>query len=201
MIKTIFFDIGGVLIDINFRKTSRYLADCTDLSIKVIENAFPFQDHNKYEKGILTDYEWFISVKESLPQSCCLKESDFWKAWKILLGRETKVVDIMKKLKKKYSIWLLSNTNSKHINDEIDKKYLFPKIVDDSIYSFEVGFRKPEKEIYIRAASMANSNPEECLFIDDIFENIEAAKKVGFLGIHFKSYNQLIISLIDKGVL
>ncbi len=201
MIKTIFFDIGGVLIDINFRKTSQYISDCTDLSVNQIENSFPHEEHNKYEKGLISDHEWFLAYKESLPQPCCLKESDFWRSWKILLGKETKVLNIMKKLKVNYSIWLLSNTNPKHINDEIDKKYKFPKIVDGSIYSFDIGFRKPEKEIYIRAANIVDLNPEECLFIDDLSENIEAAKKVGFLGIHFKSYSQLKNHLLDKGFL
>jgi len=201
MIKTIFFDIGGVLVDINFKKTSQYLSDCTDLSINQIESSFPDEEHSKYEKGLISNHEWFLAYRESLPQPCCLKESDFWKSWKILLGKETEVINIMKKLKKHYSIWLLSNTNPKHIKDEIDKNYKFPKIVDGSIYSFDVGFRKPEKEIYFKAADIAGSNPEECLFIDDLFENVEAAKKVGFSCIHFKSYNQLNISLKEKGYL
>ena len=89
MIKTIFFDIGGVLIDINFRKTSQYISDCTDLSVNQIENSFPREEHNKYEKGLLSNHEWFLAYKESLPQPCCLKESDFWRSWKILLGKET----------------------------------------------------------------------------------------------------------------
>ncbi len=59
-----------------------------------------------------------MAVKEALPQPCCLKESDFWKGWKLLLGEEKKTLSILKKLKSNYNIWLLSNTNPKHIQDE-----------------------------------------------------------------------------------
>jgi putative hydrolase of the HAD superfamily len=200
IIKTIFFDIGGVLIDINFKRTFGFLADCTDLTVEEIESSFPIKDHDNYEKGILSDRDFFLAVKDSLPQPCCLKESDFWKAWRLLLGEETEVVKILKKLKKNYSIWLLSNTNPKHINDEIEKNYLFPKLVDGAIYSFNIGHRKPQEEIYIKAAYMAKSDPIECLFIDDLYENVKSAKKIGFSSIHFKSYKDLLHILDKKGI-
>ncbi len=137
MIKTIFFDIGGVLININFKKSFQFISECTNLSINQLKSSFPYKEHNKYEKGLISNYEWFLAYKNSLPQSCNLKESDFWIFWKILLGKETKVLNIMKKLKNNYSIWLLSNTNPKHIKDEIDKRYKFPDLVDGSIFSFD----------------------------------------------------------------
>ena len=76
--------------------------------------------HQKYEKGNLSNKEWFLAVKKSMPQPCFLKESDFWQAWKLLLGQEKNSVKILKKLKDDYSVWLLSNTNPCHIQDEID---------------------------------------------------------------------------------
>ena len=148
MIKTIFFDIGGVLIDIHPERTYQYISDSIDINISTIENRFPWGSHDKYERGTLSDEEWFYAYREALPQPCCLKSSDFWKAWKILLGEEKNTVQILELLKRNYSIWLLSNTNPKHIQDEIEKRYLFPKLVDGTVYSFDVGHRKPEKKIY-----------------------------------------------------
>ena len=120
MITTIFFDIGGVLIDIHPERTLQYLSDCTDVSVEDVRKCFPMKAHDQYEKGDLTDEEWFLAIKESLPQPCCLKESDFWHAWKLLLGDEKATVKILKELSDNYSIWLLSNTNPKHIIDEIE---------------------------------------------------------------------------------
>ncbi len=201
MIKTIFFDIGGVLIDIHPERAYQYLSDSADVEVSMVKESFPWDAHDQYERGIMNNEDWFITYKESLPQPCCLKRSDFWNAWKLLLGEEKNTVNILEALNKQYSIWLLSNTNPKHIQDEIEKRYLFPSLVNGAVYSFDVGVRKPEKEIYEIAMQRANANPQECLFIDDLLENIQAAKQIGIEGIHFISSEQLKQELVHLGII
>ena len=201
MIKTIFFDIGGVLIDIHPERTYQYLSDSVDVEVNMVKESFPWDAHDQYERGIMNNEDWFITYKESLPQPCCLKRSDFWNAWKLLLGEEKNTVNILEALNKQYSIWLLSNTNPKHIQDEIEKRYLFPSLVNGAVYSFDVGVRKPEKEIYEIAMQRANANPQECLFIDDLLENIQAAKQIGIEGVHFISSEQLKQELAHLGII
>ena len=201
MIKTIFFDIGGVLIDIHPERTYQYLSDSADVEVSMVKESFPWDAHDQYERGIMNNEDWFITYKESLPQPCCLKRSDFWNAWKLLLGEEKNTVNILEALNKQYSIWLLSNTNPKHIQDEIEKRYLFPSLVNGAVYSFDVGVRKPEKEIYEIAMQRANANPQECLFIDDLLENIQAAKQIGIEGVHFISSEQLKQELVYLGII
>lgn len=201
MIKTIFFDIGGVLIDIHPERTYQYLSDSADVEVSMVKESFPWDAHDQYERGIMNNEDWFITYKESLPQPCCLKRSEFWNAWKLLLGEEKNTVNILEALNKQYSIWLLSNTNPKHIQDEIEKRYLFPSLVNGAVYSFDVGVRKPEKEIYEIAMQRANANPQECLFIDDLLENIQAAKQIGIEGIHFISSEQLKQELVHLGII
>ena len=94
-------------------------------------------------------------------------------------------------LKKYYKIWLLSNTNPKHIKDELDNKYVFPHLVDGAIYSFDVGLRKPDELIYQKSCEKASVLPNECVFIDDLKENIKGAKKVGLHGLHFTEMQSL----------
>ena len=201
MIKTVFFDIGGVLIDIHPERTYQYLSDSADVEVSMVKESFPWDAHDQYERGIMNNEDWFITYKESLPQPCCLKRSDFWNAWKLLLGEEKNTVNILEALNKQYSIWLLSNTNPKHIQDEIEKRYLFPSLVNGAVYSFDVGVRKPEKEIYEIAMQRANANPQECLFIDDLLENIQAAKQIGIEGVHFISSEQLKQELVRLGII
>ena len=201
MIKTIFFDIGGVLIDIHPERTYQYLSDSADVEVSMVKESFPWDAHDQYERGIMNNEDWFITYKESLPQPCCLKRSDFWNAWKLLLGEEKNTVNILEALNKQYSIWLLSNTNPKHIQDEIEKRYLFPSLVNGAVYSFDVGVRKPEKEIYEIAMQRANANPQECFFIDDLLENIQAAKQIGIEGIHFISSEQLKQELVHLRII
>ena len=65
MIKTIFFDIGGVLIDIHPEKTYQYISDCVDLSPDIIKKKFPWEAHNEYEKGHISDRDWFMATSSS----------------------------------------------------------------------------------------------------------------------------------------
>jgi len=199
-ITTIVFDIGGVLLDIHPEKTYQYISDSTDINVDIIKNRFPWDVHNEYEKGNLTNKEWFFAFRESLPQPCCLKETDFWKAWSLLLGKEKKTVDLLSVLSQSHSTWLLSNTNPKHIQDEIEKKYLFPSLVDGAIYSFNTRCRKPDRQIYDCLLESSQVDPEECIFIDDLMENVEAARLLGIHAIHYSNYNLLSKELKDLGV-
>jgi len=185
MINTIFFDIGGVLLNIHPERTIKYLSDLTKLRDEQIEKAFPEDAHHKYERGEMTGSDFFKAVKHSLPISNNLTEEQFWNAWGMLVGKETEVVKIMNTLTSKYPVWLLSNTNPYHILEE-ERFKLFDKITG-GIYSFEVGSRKPEKEIYINALEIAGTTAGESLFVDDLIENIEMANELGMNAIHFKT--------------
>lgn len=185
MINTIFFDIGGVLLNIYPEKTIKQLSDFTKLSEEEIIAAFPEEAHHQYERGEISDSDFFKAVKHSLPISNNLTEKQFWEAWSLLVGEETEVVKIMNNLTIKYPVWLLSNTNPFHILEE-ERFKLFDKI-KGGIYSFEVGSRKPEEDIFIKALEIAGTTANETLFIDDLIENVEMARSLSMESIHFKT--------------
>ncbi len=189
MINTIFFDIGGVLLNIHPERTIQHLSDLTKLSNNEIVAAFPEEAHHEYERGEISDSEFYNEVKRKLSISNNLTEEQFWQAWSLLVGEETEVVKIMNNLTSKYPVWLLSNTNPYHILKE-ERFKLFDKITG-GIYSFEVGSRKPEEDIYFKALEVAGVTAEESLFIDDLLENVEMAKSLNMNAIQFKSINDL----------
>ena len=194
-IKVIFFDIGDVLLKIHPERMISKISNCANIPYEVVESAFPQNAHDTYERGKMTDYDWYMSCKTALPQNNILSEDQFWESWSLLLGNETDVVDILINLKKNYKIWLLSNTNPMHIKNEIESKCVFQKLVDGAIYSYDVGYRKPEKEIYHIACDSAEVNPENSIFIDDLEENIIGANKAGIKGIHYKNTIELLKEL------
>ncbi|VDM49390.1 unnamed protein product [Toxocara canis] len=63
------------------------------------------------------------------------------------------------------------------------------KVHDAVIESCRIGYRKPEKEIYLIAASQLNVEPEECIFIDDLEENCKGAQEVGMTAIQVCSHS------------
>jgi len=189
IINTIFFDIGGVLLKIHPERTIKQLSGFTKLSEEEIITAFPEDAHHKYECGEILDSEFFKTVKRELPISNNLTEEQFWEAWSLLVGEETEVVKIMNNLTTKHPVWLLSNTNPYHILEE-ERFKLFDKITG-GIYSFEVGSRKPEEDIYFKALKIAGVTAEKSLFIDDLIENVEMAKSLNMNAIQFKSISDL----------
>ena len=194
-IKVIFFDIGGVLLHLHQEKMVKKISSITDVAFDIVKNSFPEEAHDAYERGQMTDYDWYQSCKNSLPTKNGLTENQFWAAWSMLLGDETDVVDILIRLKKSYKIWLLSNTNSRHIKNEIEDNYVFPNMVNGAVYSYDVGCRKPEKKIYQIACETAKVDPESCVFIDDLKDNIIGAKRAGLNGIHYRNTNDLLNEL------
>ena len=200
MIKNIFFDIGNVLIHIHPDRYIQYLADSTDLPIDIIKDAFPLEVHYAYERGEISGHEFFLSFRDGLPQPCCLKESDFWRGWQKLLGKETEVVSFLKSLSENYTIWLLSNTNPRHIKDELESQVSFLEYIDGGIYSFDAGSRKPDSAIYEYALEKSGAKANESVFIDDLIDNIKAAEKQGFLGIHYVGEDQLLEDLNNLGI-
>ncbi len=189
MIKTIFFDIGGVLLDIHPDRTIKQLSALTGLTENEIVDSFPEDTHHKYERGEISNSEFYNEVINCLPLTVILTEEQFWKAWGMLVGDETEAVNIMNNLTQEYPVWLLSNTNPYHILTE-ERFKLFDKVTG-GIYSFEVGYRKPEKDIYLRALEIAGTTASESLFIDDLIENVNMARSLNINAIHFISPENL----------
>ena len=109
------------------------------------------------------------------------------------------LIGLIRKLKKKYKIAVLSNTGAPHIN-YLEKKYNIFSIFDAKIYSYKVKQRKPGKEIYNLTLKRLSVKPSEAVFIDDRIENVEGAKKLGIHGIHFKNNKQFLREIKKLGV-
>ena len=199
-IKQILFDIGGVLLEIDHVRSLQFWSDCTDLSIDVIKDHFPHEVHEQYEIGKLSDYEFFRAVKDALPQPNCLKEDDFWRGWNKLIVAETETVKLLSLLKQSYNVYLLSNTNPRHIKYEVPSRFSFQNNVTRAFYSFDLGCRKPDTAIYLKALELAGVKPEESLLIDDVEENVEQARKLGFKTILYTGYTETKSLLIAMGI-
>ena len=199
-IKQIFFDIGGVLLEIDHVRSLQFWSDCTDLSIDVIKDHFPHEVHEQYEIGKLSDYEFFRAVKDALPQPNCLKEDDFWRGWNKLIVAETETVKLLSLLKQSYNVYLLSNTNPRHIKYEVPSRFSFQNNVTRAFYSFDLGCRKPDTAIYLKTLELAGVKPEESLLIDDVEENVEQARKLGFKTILYTGYTETKSLLIAMGI-
>ena len=195
----VFFDIGGVLLNIHPERTIQHLHNCTGISKEIIKTAFSHEIHNKYEKGEINNQEYFQSIKRALPKTDSLCESDFWEAWGMLLGEETSVSSVLRSCSKHIPIWLLSNTNPYHIELGA-KRFSFLPLITGTVFSYDVGYRKPDEDIFRIALNFAGKTPGEVFFIDDNLKNVNQARKMGLNSHHFTSVKSLKQKMIELGL-
>ena len=197
-IKHIIFDLGGVLFNINYKKTEHAF---NELGIKNASKFYSKQTQveifNQLECGKLSKEKFIIHLKKYVKN---VSENEIIHAWNsMLLDLPDENLLLLEKLHKKYSLFLLSNTNSIHITEiknQIGKEkwYRFCKNFKQVYLSYEVGMRKPDIEIFNYILKEHSIKESETLFIDDSLQHIEGAKKVGLNTYHIKS-NERVISL------
>ena len=188
---TLVFDLGNVLIPFhhdwwikNFNKIENGLGD--QFYTHVRNN---LHVHTDYEKGEYTDEEFIKINLEWLDNK--VSESDFIKIYSEIFTFNQNVIDLLPVLKENYSLILLSNTNSLHEKYGWGD-YSFVKYFDYQILSHEIGVMKPNPGIYKAAEALSTNLSESHIFIDDVFENVEGAINIGWDGIHFTGYENLV---------
>ncbi len=99
--------------------------------------------------------------------------------------------DFVGKLRKKYRVVLFTNQNAL-AQQAFNREHSLKKIFDDIVVSGEVGFRKPQKEIYAHLIDRFNVNPNDIVFVDNSAENVEAARGLGINAVLFTSLSGLV---------
>ncbi|MBL7973838.1 MAG: HAD family phosphatase [Candidatus Kapabacteria bacterium] len=181
-ITTILFDLGGVLYDINMKRTQDSLSLLAgseiDYSIASQHDVFSL-----FESGKITAQEFRDGLRTAYNITATDDELDA--AWNALLvGVIPNRIEMLQRVKTKFRIALLSNINVIHhnrIDDEV--KELFAQF-DTLFLSYDVGMRKPNEDIYRHALAELQATPQEVLFIDDSPLNIYTAQKLGIHAYH-----------------
>lgn len=202
-IKNIIFDLGGVILNIDYNKTANAfrqigLKNFDDIYSQAKQN----QVFDKLETGELTSNEFRKYIKAIVPS---LQYSDIDKAWNaMLLDLPLQRVVLLKKLKKKYRLFLLSNTNEIHIKafrKIIQSSYdenIFDAIFEHQYYSSEMGMRKPNSDCFQCVLEKNSLDPSETLFIDDSIQHVEGARKLKIKACHLTPGQNIIELFLDK---
>lgn len=196
MVKNIIFDLGVVLLNVDYSKTINAFGQ---LGLENPDQAFSkakqddfFRD---YEKGNLSDTDFLKGLSQRMNHDSLV---DIEQAWCAMLGDFPKQkFDLLKRLSSDYRLFILSNTNSlhrKHFERTIDRDYgwkEFSSLFEYIGYSHVLRKRKPEPEAFLTL--LENHKPEipNTLFIDDTLEHVEAARRVGLTAIHFNESKNL----------
>jgi len=198
MIKTIIFDIGGVILNVDHMIMCRNYEKYSDFSAKKIKDAiFKSGLKQRFEHGDYTPKQVYEILKKEL--NLTINFNMFKDIWSDIFWLNDQIMPIIRKLKKTYKLALLSNTDMIHFNT-IKRKFNFVKYFDVVVVSYTVKMMKPEQRIYEITLKKANTNANEALFIDDKEENVAGASKLGIKSIHFNNADRLVRKLRAIGI-
>jgi putative hydrolase of the HAD superfamily len=190
-IRNIVFDLGGVLVDLDFKAAINGLQKAGFANVK--EQLQPFDCEGifqKFELGEMTADEFRSAIRENSTVSLTDEEVDaLWNAMLLEVPREK--LELILHLRGKYMVYLLSNTNSIHWDYVCKNAFNYRGFrvndyFEETFLSYEMHLAKPDKAIFEKVLEEANLLPEETLFIDDSEANCKAASE---LGIHTHHYH------------
>ena len=189
-IKNIVFDLGGVLVDLDFKAAINGLQKAGFAKVKEQLQSFDREGiFQKFELGEMTAEEFRTAIRENSTVTLTDEEIDaLWNAMLLEIPREK--LELILDLRGKYMVYLLSNTNSIHWDYVCKNAFNYRGFrvndyFEETFLSYEMHLAKPDKAIYEKVLQDANLLPEETLFIDDSEANCKAAEEVGIHAHHY----------------
>jgi epoxide hydrolase-like predicted phosphatase len=195
-IRAVEFDIGDVL---------RFLLDLdADGPMEAQLGLSPGEIDKRMEDiwmgagiGTVTLDELHQALRDRLGMDEQQVEAYMADSWRWYVGiPNTELLEYARGLRPRYRTGLLSN-GSVGAREREHAAYGYGDIFDEIIYSFEVGLMKPDPRIYVLACARLDVLPEEMVFVDDVEENVAAAREVGIHAVHYRD-NAQVIEEINK---
>ena len=196
MVKTVIFDLGGVLLDIDMQlcvkafdalglDTMAWLTSKAKEGEKVggtlAEGMAASKVMDLYQTGKISTQEFLGEAWKGCKEGTTWKQvTDAWNAWVIRIPVEK--LEMLKRLRRDgYKVYMLSNTNEEHWR--FMEAGFFPEPVDsyfDGIYMSQVlGMAKPDPKVWLKVLEDIGERAENCLYVDDTVVNCEAAARLG----------------------
>jgi glucose-1-phosphatase len=196
-IKNIIFDLGGVILNIDFKKTEEAFAALgfKDFS-QYITQFHITQLFEDYETGKIEDPAFIKGIQQLCPHP--VSASAIVHAWNaLLLDFPPERIALLRKLKSHYRTFLLSNTNALHYKSFQDNLFqqsgcYLEDLFEKAYYSQIAKMRKPNAEIFQLVLDENGLNPSETLFIDDTASNLTGAETVGLQTFHLQKPMSLL---------
>jgi HAD superfamily hydrolase (TIGR01509 family) len=200
MIRAVISDLGRVVLWFDNNIFLRKLADIAARPFDEVKAAVHsnLELVHRFDAGALTPDDFRRAV-------CALvgKEIDhgtFYGIYNDIFTLNAPVVAVLRRVKEAgIKTLLLSNTDPERFGF-VRKK--FPEILffDEHVVSYEIRLIKPDPAIYFEAARRADCPPAECVFIDDMEDNVRSAVGAGFRGIHYLPDTDLESELKKTGL-
>jgi len=199
MIKAVLFDLGNVIIPVDFRRCHEALARvCSHPPEQVPKILGKSGLPRRFEQGEINAGDFVAETCRLLGME--MSYDEFWEVWTRIFLPETLIPEsLLQGLRRSHRLLLLSNTNSIHFRMAMER-YPLLRHFDGYVLSYELGVMKPAPEIYREAIARAGCQPGECFFTDDVEINVQAARQEGMDAVRFESLDQLQGEMRARGL-
>lgn len=183
MLRVVIFDLGGVLINVDPERTVRHLAEATGQPLAACAEALsdPLL-RREFQLGQISPKDMARHLSARLEGG--LRFEQFVVAWNCMVEENVKATWVLERLRSRYTLLVLTNTNPLHDAYIRETCPVFQHI-HHWIASCDVGYCKPETQMFQLALQRANVPAHSAVFIDDIKEHTDAASRLGITTIHF----------------
>jgi glucose-1-phosphatase len=173
------FDLGNTLIKLAYERVLENI--CRDSSVTrddLVEMLEAPGSYRDMERGAVTFWEFYEFLCDKTDYRGSIRE--FHELWSDFFdGAMPGAEELLERVRAKYRVAFLSNSNEVHA-EVIPRKFssLFEKD-DRFIFSHRFKVAKPDPEIFQRALDTIGATPQQVVFIDDLSENVNAARSLG----------------------
>ena len=197
------FDFGNVVAFFDYLKACERLGPKLGLTAeafrrRIVERGFaPLL--GQFESGMIGPEEF--AAKVMVLSGLSLPYHEFVDAWQDIFWLNEPVARLIERLKSTgYTLLLGSNTNILHSAHYRRQFASTLDLFDQLVLSHEVGHMKPSSEFYHACVRAAGLPAASCIFVDDLAENVDGARKAGLIGVHYIDTPALITDLTELGV-
>jgi glucose-1-phosphatase len=195
------FDLGRVVLDIDFKKTLACWAGHADCEPAHLAGRFTSDDesYQRHERGEISDAEFFASLRDLLEIG--ISDAQILEGWNAIFSGEVPgIAQLLQRAARHLPLYAFSNTNGAHV---AHFSLAYSGVLEhfrELFLSSSIGLRKPDAEAYDHVVKAIGVPAERIVFFDDLTENIEGARARGLLAVHVRSPDDVAEALAALGI-
>lgn len=190
MIRLALFDLGKVLIDFDFAVAIQRIRKSQPLDLFKVKALFQNSDvARSWDKGLIAPEEFYRQVTDAL--NLKTSKQEFQIIWNEIFTEKREMIEFALSLCNGRKVSVISNTNPWHA-EHIRRTYPWIHSFNHFIASCDVHLLKPDPRIFQIALDRNSVAAEETLYVDDLQENVSAAREMGMRAILFQGHKSLL---------
>ncbi len=191
-IKWVVFDLGNVVVDLAIEQVHENISLQTGKPLSQIQAVFAdrfhlgteeYSIHERFQLGLVSEEEYFDTLYELL-DGLVSQEDLRAHSYDFVSGENQETLELIQALHGKIKLGCISNTNAHHWNN-FEKNLTAFNYFEVKIASHLTGIAKPDARLFQQFCELAEAKPSECLFIDDLPQNVAGALACGWQAIHY----------------